>query len=84
MSSSNKKPKTLTASSLCNMATKHVTRVQTAEKASCSSKPTGTSNAEVNTLSGQHNVLSEPYNVLSEDYTTFKVMCKILEYLLEL
>ena len=59
------------------MATKHVTRVQTAEKASCSSKPTGTSNAEVNTLSGQH-------NVLAEDYTTFKVMCKILEYLLEL
>ena len=56
MSSSNKKPKTLSASSLCKMAT----RAQTAEKTSCSSKPTRTSNPQPNTLSDQHNVLSEP------------------------
>ena len=36
------------------------TRAQTAEKTSCSSKPTRTSNPQPNTLSDQHNVLSEP------------------------
>ena len=50
------------------MATKHATREQTVVKASCSSKPTRTSNPEPNTLSDQHDVLSEPYNVLAEDY----------------
>ena len=55
MSSNNKKPKPLSATSLCNMASKHVTRAQTIEKAFCSNKPTRKSN----TLSDQHNMLSE-------------------------
>ena len=50
------------------METKHATREQTVEKASCSSKTTRSSNPEPNTLSDQHDVLSEPYNMLSEDY----------------
>ena len=48
------------------MATKHATRKQTVENASCSSKPTRTSNLKPNTLSDQHDVLSETYNVWAE------------------
>ena len=53
------------------MAFKHATRAQTAEKASCSTKPTRTSNPEPNTLSDQYNMSPEPNNALTEDYNKF-------------
>ena len=74
MSSNIKKPKPLSVTSLRNMASKHATCALTAEKASCSSKPTCTSNPEPNTLSDQHNMLSEPNNVLTEDYSFVKIL----------
>ena len=66
MSSNNKKPKLLSATSLRNMASKQPTRAQTAEKVSYSSKPNCTSNPEPKTLSDQRNMLSEFNNVLKE------------------
>ena len=68
MSSNNKKPKPLSATSLRNMASKHATRAQTADKASWSRKPIHTRNPEPITLSDQRNMLSELDNVLTEDY----------------
>ena len=45
------------------MASQHTTRAQTAEKASCSNKPTRSSNPKPNIGSDQHNMLSEPNNL---------------------
>ena len=69
MTYNNKKAKPSSAISVQNMASKHATRAQTAEKASYSSKPTRTSNPESNTLSDQNDMLPEPKNVLAEDYS---------------
>ena len=68
MSSNNKKLKPFSATSHRKMVSKHVTRAQTTEKASCSRKPTHTCNPKPNTLSDQHYMLSEPNNVFTEDY----------------
>ena len=71
MSTTSKKPKTLLATSLSKLVTKHAKRAHTADKAVSSSRRAQQSNPELNTVSDQHNVLSDPtataegYNILN-------------------
>lgn len=66
MSTSSKKPKSLSADSFSKMVTKHTTRAQTTEKASGTSKQTQASNT-VLTKIDPHKVLSYDPNVVEED-----------------
>jgi hypothetical protein len=70
MSTVNKKTKTLSASSLTKLVTKHATRALSADKASGSSRHTRQSNPELNTVSDQHSVHSDT-TVRAEGYTVF-------------
>ena len=67
MSSTNKKPKTLSVSSLTKLVNKHATHAQPAEKTSGTSRNTRKGNPELETVTDQHNVLSDPI-VTAEDY----------------
>ena len=60
MSSTNKKPKTLSVSSLTKLVNKHATRSQPAEKTSGTIRNTRKGNSELKTVTDQHNVLSDP------------------------
>ena len=60
MSTTIKKPKTLSATSLTKLVTKHAKRAHSADKAASSSRRTQQSNPELNTVSDQHSVQSDP------------------------
>ena len=80
MSTTNKKPKTLSATSLSKLVTKHAKRAHTADKVVCSSRRAQQSNPKLNTASDQQNVLTDPIvtgevynrenNVTAEGYNT--------------
>ena len=67
MSTTSKKPKTLSATSLTKLVTKHAKRAHSADKAASSSRRTEQSNPELNTVSDQHSVQSGP-TVTAEGY----------------
>ena len=67
-STSSKKLKPLSATSISKTVTKRATNAQTAEKALGASKHTRASNFELTIISDQHNVLSDDPNVLAEDF----------------
>ena len=56
MSTTSKKPKTLSATSISKLVTKHAKRAHSADKASSSSRCTQQSNPELNTVSDQQSV----------------------------
>ena len=68
MSTTSKKPKVLSASSLAKLATKHATRAQPAEKTLGTGRQTHKGNPELDAVPDQHDVLSDP-TVPAEDYT---------------
>ena len=71
MSSNNnkdKKTKSLSASSLCEVAYKYASLAQTADKASSSNNLNRTINPEPNASSDQHIMLSDNPNPLAADY----------------
>ena len=67
MSTTSKKPKTLSATSISKLVTKHAKRAHSADKASSSSRRTQQSNPELNTVSDQHSVHSDN-TVAAEGY----------------
>ena len=77
MSSNNnsKKPKPLSASSLCKTASKYATRAQTADKTASSRQ---TRNPDPYTLPDQ-NIMNQINNVLSEDYIMTFNCCNVLD-----
>ena len=68
MSTTSKKPKILSATSLTKLVTKHATPAHSADKATSSSRRTQQSSPELNTVSDQHSVQSDT-TVTSEGYT---------------
>ena len=70
MSTTSKKPKTLSASSLTKLVSKHATRAQPAEKTSGTSWHTRKSSPELDAVPDQHNVLSDE-TVIAEDCRIF-------------
>ena len=70
MSTTSKKLKTFSASSLTKLINKHVMRAQPAEKTSGTSRHTRKGNPELETVPDQHNVLSDQ-TVTAEDYIFF-------------
>ena len=71
MSTTSKKPKALSASSLTKLVNKHATRGQPAEKTSGTSRQTHKGNPELDAVPDQHDVLTEP-TVAAEDYKMTK------------
>ena len=59
MSTSSKKPKSLSAFSLTKLVNKHATRARPAEKTSGTSRLTRKGNPKLETVPNQHNVLSD-------------------------
>ena len=59
MSTTSKKSKTLSATSLTKLVTKHATRARSADKATSSTRRTQKSNPELNTVSDHHIVHSD-------------------------
>ena len=84
MSTTSKKPKTLSASSLTKLVSKHATRAQPAEKTSGTSWHTRKSSPELDAVPDQHNVLSDE-TVIAEDcriffYFYMFYFCKITNF----
>ena len=73
MSTTSIKPKTLSASSLTKLVSKHATQSQFPEKMSGISRHTRKSNPELNTVPGQHNVLSDN-TIIAEGYSAIKLL----------
>ena len=69
MSTTSKKPKTLSATSLTNLVKKHAKRAHSADKAVSSSRRAQQRNPELNTVSDQQNVLTDP-TVTGEVYNS--------------